>query len=170
MSIADRAVQKKTAEIEALVDGVEQLSGTAAGEQFEQVAGMMLAIHRDGLKRMLRAISQSKEAGDALVLRLTEDELVGNLLMLHDLHPVNVNDRVRLAVEKVRPHVQERGGDVEIVEMAQGSARLRLSGPCDGCQAMVDSLKLLVQQAVAEAAPDLASIDIELTKRPEVAS
>ena len=45
---------------------------------------------------------------------LAGDELVEHLLLLHGLHPVSVEERVREALDGVRPYLGSHGGDVEL--------------------------------------------------------
>ena len=56
------------------------------------------------------------------------DELVAHLLLVHDLHPVDVETRVAQALEEVRPYLGSHGGDVELLGVEDGVARLRLGG------------------------------------------
>lgn len=46
---------------------------------------------------------------------------VAAVLLLHDLHPLGPEERVRAAIERVRPMLRSRGGDAELV---------RLEDPC----------------------------------------
>ena len=62
-----------------------------------------------------------------------EDELVAHLLLLHGLHPVPVRERVRGALDEVRPYLVAHGGGVELLGVADGVVRLRLEGACNGC-------------------------------------
>ena len=47
------------------------------------------------------------------------------MLLLQGLHPFEVEDRVRQALESVRPYLRSHGGNVELIEV-DGIARLRL--------------------------------------------
>ena len=52
--------------------------------------------------------------------------------------------------------MESHGGDVELLGLEDGVARLRLEGSCDGCPASASTLELAIKQALEEAAPDLA--------------
>ena len=54
--------------------------------------------------------------------------VLGGLLLLHGLHPLGVEERVLQALEDVRPYLRSHGGNVELVEVSEGVARLRLHG------------------------------------------
>ena len=61
--------------------------------------------------------------------QLTGDELVASVLLLHGLHPVDLETRVRGALEKTRPYLKSHGGNVELVGIDERA-------PCgSGCRA-----------------------------------
>jgi Fe-S cluster biogenesis protein NfuA/nitrite reductase/ring-hydroxylating ferredoxin subunit len=87
-----------------------------------------------------------------------DDELVTHLLLLHDLHPVPVEERVRGALEEVRPYMESHKGGVELVSIEDGVVRLRLEGSCSGCPSSTMTLKLAIEDAIHKAAPDVDEI------------
>jgi len=87
---------------------------------------------------------------------------VGSLLLLYGLHPVDLETRVRGALEKTRPYLRSHGGNVELVDVDEsGAVRLRLQGSCHGCPSSAMTLKLAIEQAIHDAAPDVTSISVE---------
>lgn len=104
-------------------------------------------------------------AGEDMSLRerLADDELVASLLVLHDLHPLGLEDRVRRALEGVRPYLASHGGDVEVlaVDGDAGVVTLRMLGSCDGCASSSVTLELAVQRAIEEAAPEITHIEVD---------
>ena len=50
----------------------------------------------------------------------------------------DLRDRVQAVLEQVRPNLQSDGGDVELVDIVDGVAKVRLQGACHGC--LADSL------------------------------
>jgi Fe-S cluster biogenesis protein NfuA len=95
-----------------------------------------------------------------------EDELVSHLLLVHDLHPVDIETRCRRALEEVRPYLGSHGGDVELLGVEQGVARLRLAGSCNGCPSSTVTLKNAIEEALMKAAPDLERIDADGVAEP----
>ena len=97
--------------------------------------------------------------------RLAGDELIGALLVLHDLHPVPLLDRVGTALDTVRPALGMHDGDVEllgIVEEDDGVVvQLRLAGSCHGCPSSMITMSQGVERAIHEAAPEVARVDVE---------
>jgi Fe-S cluster biogenesis protein NfuA len=90
-----------------------------------------------------------------------EDELVSHLLLLHDLHPVDVETRVARALEEVRPYLGSHGGGVELLGVADGVVRLRLDGTCNGCPSSRVTLSSAIEEAVLRAAPEVERVEAE---------
>ena len=99
---------------------------------------------------------------DDTVRRLAADPLVANLLMLHDLHPDDVESRIQQALDAVRPYLGSHAGGIEFLGVDdEGVARLRLQGSCDGCPSSSLTVQSAIERAVLEAAPDVVRIDVE---------
>lgn len=158
---ADNSMQRQMAEIEEIIAQVEKHCGDAVGQDIERVVRLVLDMHRDTIKRILWRLRQAGPAGAALLGVLVEDDLVANLLLLYDLHPMAAEQRVRTAIEKIRPYLQSHGGDVELLGIDQTGANLRMQGGCGECPAMVSSLKAVIERAIYDVAPDLAGINIQ---------
>jgi Fe-S cluster biogenesis protein NfuA/nitrite reductase/ring-hydroxylating ferredoxin subunit len=111
-------------------------------------------------------VAQGAE-GERAFKAFAEDELVSHLLLLHGLHPLDVETRVVRALEEVRPYLQSHGGNVELLGIEGGVARVRMEGSCDGCPSSAVTLKLAIEEAVLKAAPDLEGIEAEgVTEAP----
>ena len=96
------------------------------------------------------------------VERLVADDLVGSLLILHGLHPLDLEARVVAALDSVRPYLGSHGGDVEVlgIDEDEGVLHLRMLGSCDGCPSSSVTLQQAVKQAIEEAAPEIVHIDV----------
>jgi Fe-S cluster biogenesis protein NfuA/nitrite reductase/ring-hydroxylating ferredoxin subunit len=146
----DEAARERIARVEALLGEVESLpeaSRVTAGELVQA----LVELYGEGLARVM---ARANGVGDELV----EDELVAHLLLLHGLHPVPLEERVRGALEEVRPYMESHRGGVELVSIDDGVARLRLEGSCSGCPSSNMTLKLAIEDAIYRAAPDIDEI------------
>lgn len=152
----ERAVRDQVQELDERLAALQALPDDEAREQALAAVGGLLALYGEGLRRMV-AVLQS--AGAAALEALSEDELVSHLLLLHDLHPRPVGERVLEALEEVRPYLGSHGGGIELVELADGVARVRLQGSCHGCAASTATLRLAVEEAVLRAAPELHAVE-----------
>lgn len=115
----------------------------------------LLDLHGEVLERILEL------AGPGLTKTLAGDAAVSGLLLLHGLHPSGLDERVRDALESVRPYLGSHGGGVELLSTDDGVVRLRLEGSCNGCPSSTATLKYAIEHAILEAAPDVVRIDVD---------
>ena len=95
-------------------------------------------LYGEGLVRIFDAIAE--DGSEALRSRLVEDGVVASLMLIHDLYPVPLEERVQEALDSVRPYMESHGGNVELLGIEDGVARLRLEGSCHGCAASASTL------------------------------
>jgi len=127
----------------------------------DELVAALVEMYGEGLARVLAAVRDAGEAGEAIASRLADDPLVCTLLLIHDLHPVALEQRVAQALDSVRPYMESHGGFVELLSLRDGVARIRLRGSCSDCSASSVTLELAIKQALEEAAPDLAGLEVE---------
>ncbi len=147
--------------IETLVQEIDRFRDPAARDQARQIVASLLELHGTGLGRMLEHIAQAGESGRSIIDSLAHDDLVGSLLLLHGLHPLDVETRVRQALEKVRPYLRSHGGNVELLGIEGDVVHLQMQGSCHGCPSSAVTLKDAIEQAIYEAAPDVTAIRVE---------
>ncbi|MEJ7750452.1 MAG: NifU family protein [Thermoleophilaceae bacterium] len=152
-----------TAELEAVPD--PRARGLA-----EELLSAVLELHGEGLGRMLELVDEAGAAGAPIREALIEDGVVASLLLIHDLYPVSLEERVMEALASVQPYMESHGGGVELLSLEDGVARLRLQGSCDGCAASSATLELAIKKALMETAPDLAGLEVEGAVEPPSAN
>ncbi|MGB7912543.1 MAG: NifU family protein [Desulfobaccales bacterium] len=65
---------------------------------------------------------------------------------------------VEQALAKVRPMLQRDGGDIELVEVTDGIAKVRLTGACKGCPMSQMTLKQGVEKLLMKEVPGLKEV------------
>jgi Fe-S cluster biogenesis protein NfuA len=65
---------------------------------------------------------------------------------------------VELALGKIRPLLQRDGGDIELVEVSDGVAKVRLTGACKGCPMSQMTLKQGVEKVLLKEFPGLKEV------------
>lgn len=143
------------ARVQELTGRLEDLENAACRELAEELASAVVQMYGSGLERIVELADESTR--DAMA----KDGLVGGLLMIHDLFPVPIEERVAQALDSVRPYMESHGGNVELLGIEDGIAKLRLEGSCKSCRASSSTLELAVRQALEAAAPDLLGMDVE---------
>jgi len=146
--------------LEQLVGELDQLPGAARDVALDCLRSV-LALHAEGLTRVLQLVDNAGEAGQALHRVLADDKLVRALLLVHGLHPDSLETRLHQALEKVRPYMQSHGGNVEVIALDQEVARLRFHGTCQTCPSSAVTMELAIRRAVEEACPDLLGLELE---------
>ncbi len=151
-----------------LVGRVEELQAAleAAGESVprglaEELVSAIVQMYGAGLERIIGSVMDAGADGERIAASLADDELAGTLLLIHDLHPIPLERRVQDALDSVRPYMESHGGNVELLSLEHGVARIHLQGSCSDCSASSVTLELAIKQALEEAAPDLEGLEVE---------
>ena len=147
----DREARELVARIERLLEEIDGDTKATA------VVQALVELYGEALSRMLAGADP------------TADELLSHLLLVHDLHPVDVETRVRRALDDVRPYLGSHGGDVELLAVEDGVARVRLAGTCNGCPSSTVTLRNAIEDAILRAAPDVERIEAEGVAEPKPA-
>jgi Fe-S cluster biogenesis protein NfuA/nitrite reductase/ring-hydroxylating ferredoxin subunit len=165
---AARAAGPEGTSPEALVERVRELMAAldAVGDpqaraRAEELVAAVIEMYGEGLERIFAALADAGDAGAELRSRLAEDGVVASLMLIHGLYPVPLADRVVEALDSVRPYMESHGGNVDLLGIEDGVARIRLEGSCEGCPASASTLELAITQALDEAAPDLEGLVVE---------
>lgn len=162
--LADRDVEARLARLDQLLEGMESAPGPTTRSAVD-VVRLLTEVYGEALARVM------DHADGQLAERLADDELLGHLLVLHSIHPEPVERRAARAVERLRPAVQERGGDVEWagVEGEVGRVRLTAGGGCgSGCGGGggTTDVSAAVREAVLAVAPELSAVEPEQVTPP----
>ena len=153
---------------EQLVERVQELQGrfelsgdSATRAVAEELVAAIVQMYGAGLQRIVGSLMDAGAAGERVAGSLAEDPLVATLLLIHDLHPIPLEQRVKDALDSVRPYMESHGGNVELLSLEHGVARIHLRGSCSDCSASAVTLELAIKQALEEAAPDLEGLEVE---------
>ena len=137
----------------------------------EELVRALVAFYGEGLERLLDVVHEaSQERSPEIFAALCEDRYVENLLALHDLHPLSLEDRVRSALDGIRPYLESHEGNVELLRVEDGIAFVRLGGSCDGCQSSAATLKNAVETAILERVSEIAAVREDGALLPAAAS
>jgi Fe-S cluster biogenesis protein NfuA/nitrite reductase/ring-hydroxylating ferredoxin subunit len=143
------------ARVQELTGRLEDLDDPACRGLAEELTSAVVQMYGAGLERIVELADEGTRE------QMAGDDLVSGLLMIHDLYPVPIEERVNEALDSVRPYMESHGGNVELLGIEDGIAKLRLEGSCKSCRASSSTLELAVRQALEQAAPDLEGMDVE---------
>ncbi|OEV10720.1 hypothetical protein [Streptomyces nanshensis] len=146
MAWDEREAREHVARTEELLSALDGLADTAAREQALDALHALAGMYGECLARVMSHTDAATRSA------LAADELVGRLLLVHDLHPEPVEQRVCRALEDVR--------GVTVLDAGEAEVRVRLApGGCGSPGA--EELARQVREAVACAAPEVARVETE---------
>lgn len=67
--------------------------------------------------------------------------------------------RVDKALDQIRPAIRMDGGDVELIDVEEGIARVRMMGACGGCPMSTMTLKMGIERAIRQQIPEIKSVE-----------
>lgn len=153
-------MHEAAARIESLLEA-SAAGGPVSQSRAEDLVACVSGLYGAGLGRVLEILNDLGVLDQRVLGALTADETVSGLMLVHNLHPDDVETRIRTALDSVRPYLGSHGGDVELVGIDdEGVVTLRLLGSCDGCPSSSVTLELAVEGAVQAAAPELTRIEV----------
>ena len=140
--------------IEELLRDLDGIADPHIQSVARELVQSVTELHVKGLERVLEILSESGSGGVALIDELGNDGLVGPLMALHGLHPLELSDRVTRAVERF-------GADAQLLGIDGGNVRIRLRSQPHGCGSTAGTTRAALEDAIYNAAPDLDSLLIE---------
>jgi len=73
---------------------------------------------------------------------------------------VSVSERVAMVLDRIRPSVQNDGGDIELIEITDaGVVRIRMHGACVGCPSSNMTLRLGIEQNLKTYVPEVTGVE-----------
>jgi Fe-S cluster biogenesis protein NfuA/nitrite reductase/ring-hydroxylating ferredoxin subunit len=147
--------------IQKLIERIEALPYPGAKELIQECMEAMLAFYGHGLSRILQVVNDADLKGRNASRELIHDDVIKGLLLIHDLHPLDLAARLADALDKVRPYLKSHGGNVELISLENNMAKLRLQGTCESCASSAVTLELAIKQAIEQACPDLVHFEVE---------
>jgi hypothetical protein len=152
--------------IEDLVRQAESIADPSARNITIDLLRAVLDFHAAGLERALDLIFQSGAAGETMIERIANDDLVSSMLLLHDLHPDDLETRVNRAVQKLQEMFFSLGVKLSLAGIEPGTVRLNFESQRTWSGAPVKSS---IEKAIFQAAPEVTSVIVEGLKEPAVA-
>ncbi|WP_314173169.1 hypothetical protein [Streptomyces winkii] len=146
MAEDEREAREHVARTEELLSGLDGIADTAAREQALDALHALAAMYGECLSRVMSSVDGPARAA------IAADELVGHLLLVHELHPESAEQRVRRALEDVRG----------VTLLSAGEAEVRVRIAPQGCGSpSAEQLARTVRDTVAWAAPEVRRVETE---------
>jgi len=156
-----QAPEELVERVQDLLGSLDDIADPFAQQRVSELIGAVLELYGAGLDRILGVVADAGEAGLPIRDALLDDGIVASLLLIHGLFPVPLEERVIEALDSVRPFLASHGGNVELISVEEGVARLQLQGSCKGCPSSAATLEHALREAIDAAAPDLLGLEVE---------
>ena len=167
--------QRRAERIETLLESIAALQDEQTRTTVLELVQLLLDIYGDGLARILEIITQTDAHGQVLIKQLAQDELIGSLLILHELHPLALDERILQALDEVRPRLRALGSEVEYFGVNNGVAEVKLvhiAGHNGKHAVEVAVLQSTLKEALNRSVPDLNDVNIQglqdFPRRPDI--
>ena len=69
-----------------------------------------------------------------------------------------MDEKVKAALDQIRPALQADGGDVELVSVKNGTVSVKLTGACGGCPMATMTLKKGIEKILKEKVPEVKEV------------
>lgn len=157
------ALEKALRRIEELTSALYQVAEGGGREAARELLEVVLDLHGLGLARIV-AILAAAENGSELTRRVVADPYACAVMLLHGLHPLGAEERLREAIALMEPQWGERGFMVDLISAGAVAAHVRIHK--NGSGEPAEQLQREVESILVEAAPDLDDIVVEIDDRP----
>lgn len=155
MTSDDSAVRGQVAQVERLLTGLDDLPDPARAQALDAVHALV-TLYGACLARVMRHTD-----GDT-ARALAGDELVGHLLLVHDLHPDPPAIRIRRALARLGDLGGGERAGLDALDGATARVRVRAGG-CgsgSGCGSSSEAWQAAVEAAVTAAAPEVERVEL----------
>ena len=69
-----------------------------------------------------------------------------------------MRDKVEKVLAQIRPSLQADGGDVELVDVTDGTVKVSLKGACAGCPMSTMTLQMGIERILKEKIPEVKQV------------
>ena len=69
-----------------------------------------------------------------------------------------MRDKVEEVLNKIRPSLMRDGGDVELIDVSDGTVKVKLTGACAGCPMSTMTLKMGIEKILKEEIPEIKEV------------
>jgi hypothetical protein len=152
--------QAKLQRLETLIKQAERLTNVESRAQIREIVQALLDLHGTGINRLMELVAASS-AGEEVVGACVTDDVVSGLLLLHDLHPLALEERVQQALGELNPFHTSQSGYIELLEVNDGVARVRFENISEINQSHAAVLMQAIEEAIFAKAPEVVAIEID---------
>jgi nitrite reductase/ring-hydroxylating ferredoxin subunit/Fe-S cluster biogenesis protein NfuA len=153
----EKSLDQITQMLNNLVQTFEQHPIVQVREQAMEMLGLIDALHRAGIQRLVEAL---RNQGSGLLDEVLEDPAAEILLTLYDLMPPEPIEQVEFALGELGPYIASFDYTVEVLDVIDGVVHLCLSGSGNGVAGSSQALLHEIEQALRQGFPGFRSLEM----------
>lgn len=154
-------------DIERQVRQLEAIADPAVRRMAMDLVASVLQFHAEALASAVRILEEKSSQAPGIVALLERDPLVSSMLLLHGLHSQPPEARIDHALSEFEATLNKYGAVAEVLRAGEEgiTIKLRIEGG-HTCGSSAETVRALLERKLAQAAPDVPEIIIELPQAP----
>jgi hypothetical protein len=153
---SDQEMRAVIERIESLVADFSSSPDPTIARNAQELAQLLMRLYGSGLTRILAVLERREGPAGATLAALLGDDLIASLLVLHDLHPEDVETRIGRALERLEA---DTGASITLVDVQDGVAQVKMVGGRPGTAPL--DFQRLIDGVVHAVAPDVVDVEVE---------
>lgn len=156
MTTGNPSASEHGEQIERLLAELQASIGPGVWQRVEALVTALVGLYGAGLERLLAHARDTAESREGLESRIIADELLSSLLLVHDLHPMDLERRIGLALHRLRTDLPT-AARLELVGIEDNVVKLRTTSATEGPPPSIQ----VVSRAIGHEAPEVSGVQIE---------
>ncbi|HKW74737.1 MAG TPA: hypothetical protein VJN64_04370 [Terriglobales bacterium] len=153
-------------DIERQVQQLEAIADPSVRAAAMELVSSVLQFHGEALAAILRTIEEKSSNTPEVLAALERDPLVRGVLLLHGLHSQPLEVRIDSALSEFEPTLNKYGAVAEVLRAGEEGVTIKLRIEGHNCGSTAETVRSLLERKLAQAAPDVAELIIELPEAP----
>jgi len=158
----DAEFEQRFARVEGLLAELAHSSDPMLERATREILATVLELHRRGLERVLEIAARESIVREALAA----DGRISAMLLLHGLHPIPLTERVSRTLGTLRERYRTKIESIDFEARGSAEIAVRVVPAKAACQSTRATLKKDLEDALIAAAPDVASLLVEIVEAP----
>lgn len=143
-----------------LVGALDSLPAGGGNIAARELVQLLLEIHGTALERFMEIAFEAGVPGETIIKKAGEDPIVRHLLLLHSLHPEELETRVMKALDAAKPRLRKLNSEAELVSLCEGAVQVKVRISGHACGSTAGTTKTVVEECMYDEAPDVESLEV----------
>lgn len=152
-------IERRVVELEGGNDPVLKVAA-------RELISAVMELHQAAIGQMLQIVREGPSSEADFIGRFAGDEVVGAVLLLHGLHPLDLQARVKEALRSAESYLKSHGATAELVSVSNEGLVVNLRGQAKGCGSTLSALRARLESDLQNAAPEASLIVVNEVNDP----